>query len=208
MNILVTGGAGYIGSVVCELLQEIVDRIIVIDDLRDGNRLAVSEEVVFCKGNFGNPKLLSEIFSKYQIDIVLHLAASANVPDSAANPIDYYENNISNTITLLKVMKEFGVKKIVFSSSAAVYGEPQYTPIDEGHLPKPVNPYGYSKLVIENILKDCANAYGLKYIIFRHFCVAGATEFCGESRKKETHLIPRIIDNFLGANNKVIVFDN
>jgi UDP-glucose 4-epimerase len=206
MNILITGGAGYIGSIVCELLERQLNNIIVVDDLRDGNKSALSKDITFYEANFGDSQVLHEIFSKHNIDLVCHLAASANVPDSVINPIDYYENNVSNTLSLLKVMASYQVKRIIFSSTAAVYGEPQYTPIDEAHILKPVNPYGYSKLVVENILKDYAKAYELQYIVFRYFCAAGATDLHGESRKYESHLIPLVVDNILNLKDKLTVF--
>lgn len=208
MNILITGGAGYIGSVICELLNNESNNIVVIDDLRDGNQEAIPKNAKLIIEDFGNKKNLREVFSKHKIDIVLHLAASANVPDSVINPQDYYFNNVTNTLALLQVMLEFKITKIIFSSSAAVYGEPQYIPIDESHPLMPVNPYGYSKLIIENVLKDYSIAYGLNYVIFRYFCAAGATNDHGESRKFESHLIPLVVDNILNVKDEITVFGN
>jgi UDP-glucose 4-epimerase len=205
-NILITGGAGYIGSVVCELLEKKGHNIIVIDDLSEGNADAVSKNTIFYHSNFGNPEILREIFQKHKIEYVFHFAASANVPDSVINPLKYYENNVINSFNLLKLMLENNVKKIIFSSTAAVYGEPIYTPIDEKHILKPVNPYGESKLMVENILSDFSKAYGLRYIAFRYFCAAGATIDHGESRKYETHLIPVILDQILNKRDHVTVF--
>jgi UDP-glucose 4-epimerase len=206
MNILITGGAGYIGSVVAEILEKKGHSLIIIDDLRDGNAKAVSTKSLFYQANFGDSKILNQIFSKSKVDIVFHFAASANVPHSKIEPLVYYDNNVTNTISLLSAMKEFKVDKIIFSSTAAVYGEPEYSPIDEKHPLIPINPYGYSKLVCEQIIKDCSYAYGLKYMIFRYFCAAGATPEHGESRKHETHLIPVILDTLLGKRNEVPVF--
>ena len=208
MAVLVTGGAGYIGSVTATKLIHKNKRVIVVDDLSEGRREAVSDNAVFYQGNFGDKTLLHKIFSDHKIDSVMHFAASANVPDSVINPQKYYVNNVSNTISLLQVMLEFGVKRIIFSSTAATYGEPQYTPIDEKHPTEPINPYGYSKLFVEQILKDYATAYDLKYIIFRYFCAAGAITENGESREKETHLIPLVIDAALDQNKKISVFGN
>ena len=204
--ILVTGGAGYIGSVTCEILLREGYKIIVIDDLSEGNELAISNQVKFYKGNFGDIDILNEIFSTYTVDIVFHFAASANVPDSVINPIVYYQNNLVNTYYLLSKMLEYKVSKIIFSSTAAVFGEPLYLPIDENHSKNPINPYGYSKMMVEQILKDFSTAYGLKYLIFRYFCAAGATYDHGESRLCETHLIPVILDQTLGKREKVFVY--
>jgi UDP-glucose 4-epimerase len=206
MKILITGAAGYIGSVVAEILEKQGHSLIIIDDLRDGNEKAVSQNSKFYKNNFGVVSVLEEIFSSNKIDIVFHFAASANVPHSKIEPLEYYENNTSNTIALLSAMHKYNVKKIIFSSTAAVFGEPQYSPIDEKHPLIPINPYGYSKLACEEILKDCSHAYGFKYVIFRYFCAAGATAEHGESRKHETHLIPVVLDTLLGKRNEVPVF--
>ena len=207
-TILITGGAGYIGSVVCELLEQRGHNIIVIDDLSEGKIGAVSNKNIFYKSNFSDTNTLEDIFNKYKIDFVFHFAASANVPDSVINPLKYYENNVVNTISLLKMMVKFAVKKIIFSSTAAVYGEPVYTPIDEKHILKPVNPYGTSKLMVENILSDFSTAYGLNFITFRYFCAAGSTKDHGESRDNETHLIPIVLDHVLKKRDYVSVFGN
>ena len=177
-----------------------------IDDLRDGKEKAVSESAIFVKADFGDEGELNDLFSKNAIDLVVHLAALANVPDSVINPLGYYDNNTAKTVTLLKMMQRFAVKKIVFSSTAAVYGEPNYNPIDELHVKKPVNPYGDSKLMCEQIIKDSAAAYGIQDTIFRYFCAAGATCINGEARQKESHLIPVIIDQVLGKRAIVEVF--
>ncbi len=206
MNILVTGGAGYIGSVVCEFLLLEGHNLVVIDDLRDGKAGAVAPVAVFFESDFGNQATLDQIFSEHDIDVVIHLAALANVPDSVVNPLDYYENNTAKTIALLQAMVAHKVKKIIFSSTAAVYGEPVYNPIDEKHVKQPVNPYGDSKLMCEQLIKDCSKAYGVKYSIFRYFCAAGATEKNGEARLKESHIIPVIIDQILGRREVVSVF--
>jgi UDP-glucose 4-epimerase len=204
--ILVTGGAGYIGSIVTSNLIKSGYKVIVIDDLRDGKKLAVHPDALFFKFNFGDLYELQSIFKKFTISNVLHLAALANVPDSVINPLNYYDNNLSNTLTLLNVMNEFGVRNIIFSSTAAVYGEPRYNPINEAHPTNPINPYGWSKLFVEQIIQDYAKAYSFKYIIFRYFCAAGATVENGESRSYETHLIPVILDTILGKREQINVF--
>jgi UDP-glucose 4-epimerase len=208
MQILVTGGAGYIGSVVCEKLHAQGHALIVIDDLRDGNKKALTPGAVFYEANFANASVLDQIFSSHNIEFVIHLAASANVPDSVLNPLPYYQNNVAGTIILLQKMQQYGVKKIIFSSTAAVYGEPQFIPITEAHPLVPVNPYGWSKLFDEQIIKDCANAYGFNFFIFRYFCAAGATAFHGESRACESHLIPLAIDTAIGKRESLSVFGN
>ena len=208
MNVLLTGGAGYIGSVTTTKLIYLKKKVVVIDNLTEGKRDAISNNAIFYQGNFGDKALLRRIFSKHKIDCVMHFAASANVPDSVINPQQYYINNVLNTLSMLQVMLEFKIIKIIFSSTAAVYGEPEYIPIDEKHPTKPINPYGYSKLFIEQILRDYANAYNLKYIVFRYFCAAGAIDENGESREKETHLIPLVIDASLDTNKIISVYGN
>lgn len=208
MQILVTGGAGYIGSVVCELLVAEGHSLVVIDDLRDGKAAAVPEEAEFVRSDFSDGDALDRIFSGHDIGCVIHLAALANVPDSVVNPLNYYENNVNATVNLLKKMKQYDVKKIIFSSTAAVYGEPKFIPMTEQHPKEPVNPYGFSKLFDEQVIRDCCTAYGLKFFVFRYFCAAGATERNGESRSHESHLIPLAIDTAIGKRESLQVFGN
>ncbi len=206
-NILITGGAGYIGSVVLEkLINENRYNIIVVDDLRDGNIEAIPEDIKFIKADYGNQDLLNDIFSKYEISTVIHLAASANVPDSVINPENYYYNNTVGTLNLLSSMKKFKVSNIIFSSTAAVYGDCGSNLISEDFSTNPVNPYGYSKLACEQIIKDFSAAYNINYIIFRYFCAAGATLKNGESRLYESHLIPVILDVLLNRRNSFNIF--
>lgn len=205
-TILITGGAGYIGSVVGELLERAGYHLVVVDDLRDGKKAAVPTSAIFHPVNLCDLGQLRSVFAKHPINAVIHLAASANVPDSVTYPLNYYDNNVQGTCQLLRCMQEFGVKNMVFSSTAAVYGEPQYLPIDERHPWKPVNPYGQSKLMDEQILQDCRRAYGIDFITFRYFCAAGATRHHGESRTCESHLIPVVLDQILGRREKVYVF--
>ena len=208
MQILVTGGAGYIGSVVCEMLLDNGHSMVVIDDLRDGNAAAISPGTVFFEKNFSDADTLHHIFSSYSIELVIHLAALANVPDSVVNPLNYYENNMNGTVVLLQKMKEFNIQRIIFSSTAAVYGDPVFSPMTEAHPREPVNPYGFSKLFDEQVIKDCCVAHGLQYFIFRYFCAAGATKLHGESRTHESHLIPLAIDTALGKRESLAVFGN
>lgn len=204
--ILLTGGAGYIGSVTTELLINKGYKVIIIDNLQEGSQLSVSNKAIFFKGNFGDSELLKKIFLEYKIDFVFHFAASANVPDSVLNPSEYYFNNLINTLSLLNTMREFSINKIIVSSTAAVFGNPIDLPINEMHPKNPINPYGYSKLMMEQVLKDYSNAYGLTYIVFRYFCAAGASDFNGESRKIETHLIPVILDSILDKRDGVVIY--
>jgi len=197
--ILVTGGAGYIGSIVCRLLLERGYEIVVLDNLDEGHREALPQKAVFIQGDLGDEGLLSRLFGEYSIGAVVHLAASCLVGESVQDPGKYYRNNLGNGLVLLKVMRAFQVDKLVFSSTAAVYGEPQALPITETHPTAPLNPYGHSKLVFEQILEWEEKAYGLKYVAFRYFNAAGAWEGLGEDHRPETHLIPLILRRALRA---------
>ena len=208
MEILITGGAGYIGSVVGEHLHKLGYSLVVIDDLRDGKKEAVPDGATFYEANFSDEHILDTIFSTHNITRVIHLAASANVPDSVINPLPYYQNNVTGTIALLKKMKQYDVKSILFSSTAAVYGIPVNDTIIETDILKPVNPYGWSKLFDEQIIAETAAAHGLEFVIFRYFCAAGATALHGESRGYESHLIPLVIDTALGKRDEIKVFGN
>ena len=192
--ILIIGGAGYIGSHVNLLLGERRHPTVVLDNLSKGHKWAVLQGDFIC-GDMADRPLLSKIFKDYSIDMVMHFSAHSIVGESMRNPLAYYRNNVANTLTMLEIMLEHGVKKIVFSSTAAVYGEPGYIPIDEAHPTSPTNPYGKTKLAIENMLEDCDRAYGLKYVSLRYFNAAGADEKgrIGECHDPETHLIPKIL---------------
>ena len=198
--LLITGGAGYIGShTVLNLIENNYD-ILIFDNLENGhietvNTLIKLGNVQFIKGDLRNINDIENLFNNYKIDGVIHFAAFALVEESVKNPSKYYINNIYGTINLLDTMIKHDVKKIVFSSTCATYGEPQYTPIDEKHIQNPINPYGYSKLVVEHIMDDYDKAYGLKSIRLRYFNVAGSDEKgrIGEWHEPETHLIPNII---------------
>jgi UDP-glucose 4-epimerase len=192
-HVLVTGGAGYIGSVVCQTLLERGHPIVILDSLEEGHRAALSPREIFFQGDLGDETFLKKLFDAYPIGAVLHLAAYCLVGESVQDPEKYYENNVSKALVLLKTMRAFGVKKIVFSSTAAVYGEPLSTPIEETHPTRPVNPYGHSKMIFEQILDWYAQAYGFKYVTFRYFNAAGAVDRLGEDHDPETHLIPLIL---------------
>ena len=199
-NILVTGGAGYIGSIVVEELLKKKQSVIVIDNLQEGHRRAILPDAEFYKGDVGNKKLLEKIFTEQNIDAVLHFAAETTIEYSMTDPGLYFRNNVVNGVTLLDVMLKYDCKRFIFSSTAATFGEPQYTPIGEKHPQKPINAYGESKLMFEKILDWYHKAYGLKFNAFRYFNAAGASEKLGEDHKHESHLIPVIINSILKHN--------
>ena len=205
--ILITGGAGYIGShTVLNLIEKTDYKIIIFDNLENGHIETINtlleinpDKIIFAKGDLRNIEDIENVFNKYSIDGVIHFAAFALVEESVQNPSKYYRNNIYGTLNLLDTMIKHNVKRIVFSSTCATYGEPTYTPIDEKHPQNPINPYGYSKLAVERIIDDYDKAYKLKSIRLRYFNVAGADEKgrIGEWHEPETHLIP----NILKSNN-------
>jgi UDP-glucose 4-epimerase len=193
MNILVTGGAGYVGSIVCEELIRQQHTPVVLDNLQQGHRSAVLPEAEFILGDISDSGILDIVFSRRHIDIVIHLAALNLVSDSMSDPAAYFRNNVAAGLNLLDAMLAHDVKQIVFSSSAAVYGEPVHTPIEETDPRLPVNSYGETKLMFEKILAWYGRAYGLKHISFRYFNAAGASQRLGEDHRPETHLIPAIL---------------
>lgn len=198
--ILVTGGAGYIGShCVLALLKQNYD-VVVFDSLDTGHietieTLSKFGNLSFIKGNLQNLDEIERVFENHKVDAVIHFAAFSQVGESVKNPQKYYYNNVFGTLNLLNAMLNHDVKKIVFSSTAATYGEPEYVPIDEKHPQMPINPYGNSKLMVERIMDDYDKAYGLKSVRLRYFNVAGADKDCniGEFHEPETHLIPNIL---------------
>jgi len=175
MILLITGGAGYIGSICVEELLRQGHEVIVVDNLQEGHREAVPPESAFYEGNFGDRALLETIFQKHSIDGVIHFAADTRVESSMIDPGQFFNNNVVNRIALLDVMRKFGCNRMIFSSTAAIYGEPQYNPVDENHSKLPVNPYGESKLMFEKILDWYHRAYGLKFNALRYFNAAGAS---------------------------------
>ena len=209
MNILVTGGAGYIGSHCCKELSQKGFHPITIDNLVYGHKHFVRWGE-FLKGDVGNPAHLKKCFSRHKIDAVMHFAAYAYVGESVENPLKYYENNLRNTIELLHAVVENKVRYFVFSSTCATYGNPIKSPIDEDHPLNPINPYGKTKRMIEQILEDYQAAYGLKYISLRYFNAAGADPDAeiGEDHDPETHLIPLVLDVAAGKSKAIKVFGN
>ncbi len=205
-KILVTGGAGYIGShCVMALLEQGYD-VVVFDNLSTGHKETIQTlrkygNFDFVLGDLLNTEDLKYLFDNYEIDSVIHFAAFSQVAESVKNPQKYYINNVCGTINLLSAMLQHNVKKIVFSSTAATYGEPKYIPIDEKHPQEPVNPYGQTKLMIEKIMDDYDKAHGLKSVRLRYFNVAGADSQnrIGEWHTPETHLIPNILKSTFGG---------
>lgn len=197
-TILVTGGAGYIGSHVVKELLHLGYKTIVYDNLQTGHREAV-KDITFIKGDLSDQKKLKETFNTYSIDAVMHFAADCLVGESVQNPLKYFNNNVRNSLQLIDIMDEYNVNKIVFSSSAAVYGEPEITPIPEEHPCNPTNPYGESKLIFEKVLKALHEAGKLNFISLRYFNAAGADPegLIGEDHFPETHLIPLVIKSAL-----------
>lgn len=208
MSILVLGGAGYVGShAVYELIDQGYD-VVVVDNLQTGHRDAVHPKAVFHEGDIRNYAFLSGVFQQENIEAVIHFAASSLVGESMKNPIQYFDNNVYGTQVLLQVMSEFGVKHIVFSSTAATYGEPEQVPITEEMPTSPTNAYGETKLTMEKLMKWCDEAYGVQYVSLRYFNVAGAREdgVIGEDHSPETHLIPLVLQVALGQRESISIF--
>src|SRR5262245_12577950 len=193
MKVLVTGGAGYIGSVVVEQLIKHGHEVVVYDNLSKGHAAAIAPEASLVKADLSDRDTLVRALDQYRIEAVIHLAASSLVGESVENPRLYFSNNISAGVTLLDAMLTVGVKKLVFSSTAAVYGAPETAPITEEAPPNPTNPYGESKLAFERMLRWYDEAYQLRYASLRYFNAAGASERCGEDHTPETHLIPNAL---------------
>ena len=206
-NVLVTGGAGYIGSHCCKELRSRGFNPITFDNLVYG-----FEDFIrwgdFYQGDLADPQAIASCFKQYRIDAVIHFAAYIFVGESVSDPLKYYENNVRNTIQLLGACKAHEIRQFIFSSSAAVYGTPESTPIDEDHPLNPINAYGRGKLMTEKILADCEAAYGLQYNSLRYFNAAGADPEgdVGESHNPETHLIPLILDVAAGRSKSVRIF--
>jgi len=193
MRILVTGGAGYIGSVVVRELVESGQQVVVVDNLQTGHREAVVEGAKFVFGDLSDLRLLRDVIARENVEAVIHFAAEALVGDSMKNPSKFFRNNICYGINLLDAMVRAGVRRIVFSSSAATYGEPVTLPIKEDDPAIPTNPYGESKLAFEKVLKWYNAIHGMEYVALRYFNAAGAAGALGEDHRPETHLIPLIL---------------
>ncbi len=210
MNILVTGGAGYIGSHAVSLLIERGYNVVVVDNLSTGHIEAVNEKAKFYQGDIGDYEFMTRVLKTEDIGGVIHFAAFSLVGESMTNPFKYYENNVGKTNVLLKAMTDSGVKNIVFSSTAATYGEPENVPILETDKTFPTNVYGETKLSMEKMIKWYRGAFGLNFVCLRYFNVAGAhqTENIGEAHNPETHLIPIILQVASGRREFISVFGN
>ncbi|MDI1310110.1 MAG: UDP-glucose 4-epimerase GalE [Methylotenera sp.] len=207
MNVLVIGGAGYIGSHMVKMLLDAGHQVVTFDNLSSGFRDAVLGGE-FVKGDLADTQLLCEVFEKYQPEAVMHFASYIQVGESVQHPAKYYFNNFTNTLNLLNTMVKYNVNNFIFSSTAAVFGEPEYVPIDEAHPKAPLNPYGRSKLMVEQILGDYEHAYGLKSVCLRYFNAAGAdpSALLGERHEPETHLIPLVLQAISGKRTHISVF--
>lgn len=208
MNVLVVGGAGYIGSHCVRQLLAAGHRPVVLDNLIFGHRAAVAAEVPFYECDLGDREQVGQVLRAEKIDLVMHFAAFAFVGESVVEPMKYYKNNVVATLNLLECMLEHDVKKFVFSSTCATFGEPEALPIVETTPQAPINPYGQTKLDLENCLKSFARAYGLSFAAFRYFNAAGAAADgqIGEDHDPETHLIPLVIDAATGRRENIKIF--
>lgn len=207
MAILVCGGAGYIGS---HTVKELVDtyEVVVLDNLTTGFEHLIDERATFVQGDLGDGAVLDKLFAAHRIDAVFHFAANSLVGESVENPLKYYRNNVSATLVLLEKMIEHGIKRFIFSSTAATYGIPDTGMITEHTATNPINPYGRSKLMVEQILADIAHVHDFQYVVLRYFNAAGAhaSGDIGESHDPESHLIPIVLQHLLGQREKISVF--
>lgn len=207
MHILVVGGAGYIGSHMVKMLLDAGQSVVTLDNLANGHRDAVLGGE-FVLGDLDDTALLDGLFRSHNFDAVMHFASFIQVGESVRDPAKYYRNNVVCTLNLLDAMVTHGVRKFIFSSTAAIFGEPCYTPIDEAHPREPINPYGRSKLMVEQVLADYDLAYGLKSVCLRYFNAAGADPDgrLGERHDPETHLIPLVLQAAAGQRESISVY--
>lgn len=205
--ILIVGGAGYIGSHVNKALNEKGYDTVILDNLSYGHEESIKWGT-FCKCDLSDINDVDEVFNKYDITAVMHFSSFIDVGESVKNPEKYYNNNVLNTMNLLHVMLKHNVKKFIFSSTCATYGIPQKIPLVEDHPQNPINPYGWTKLMVERILKDYDTAYGLKSVILRYFNASGADKsgIIGEAHNPETHLIPLVLDAAIGKRDDIKIF--
>src|SRR5262245_39742021 len=206
MQIFVVGGAGYIGSICVELLLDEDHEVVVFDNLTEGHRRAVDERAAFIGGDLSRPEEIRRALQETRPTAVMHFAANALVGESMENPSKYFRNNVAAGINLLDAMLEAGVHRFVFSSTCAIFGPPERTPIDESLPQRPINPYGESKLMFENILRWYDKIHGLKFVSLRYFNAAGATEKFGEDHRCETHLIPNVLKVALGQKPHLEIY--
>lgn len=207
MAILICGGAGYIGS---HTVKELIGKydVVILDNLTTGYPFLLDDNAIFEQGDLGDGTVLDRIFTKHDIDAVFHFAANSLVGESVKNPLKYYRNNVNATVVLLDKMIEHGVGKFIFSSTAATYGIPETDLITEETKTNPINPYGKSKLMVEDILTDISKVYNFEYVVLRYFNAAGAhiSGEIGESHDPETHLIPIVLQHLLNEREKISVF--
>eukprot|EP00760_Papus_ankaliazontas_P023724 PhM_4_TR2084/c5_g1_i1/m.91652/K01784/galE, GALE; UDP-glucose 4-epimerase len=211
MRVIVFGGAGYIGShTVREILRATSHDVLIVDNLSAGYKASIPADprVALAEGDVRDEAFLRGVFASFKPDAVVHMCASIVVPESVADPLKYYDNNVFGAIRILQAMKEHGCDKIVFSSTAALFGTPERSPIHPDDRTQPESPYGYTKLVTEVLLKDCDTAYGIRNVCLRYFNACGAEDggCIGECHKPETHLIPIVLQVALGQREKVSVF--
>ena len=207
-RILVTGGAGYIGSVTVERLRAKGEQVVVLDDLKRGHPAALAGDIPVYRGNIGDRELVARIAREHDLESCIHFAALIEVGESVKDPAKYFENNVGHGISFLGALVQLGMHRIVFSSTAATYGDPEQIPITEQSRKSPKNPYGWSKLFMEQVLDSYDTAYGLKFAALRYFNAAGATDKCGEDHRPESHLIPNVLSAALGLQQAIRVFGN
>jgi len=200
-RILVTGGAGYVGSVCCLQLRDRGHQVTIVDDLSTGHAAAVPQGVVLHQLDIGNRAEMARVLGAEHFDAVFHFAAKALIPESVSNPGLFFDSNVASGIVLLEAVRAAGIRKFVFSSSAAVYGNPHSIPIEEGHPKQPVNSYGETKLMLERVLYWYAMAYGWTALAFRYFNASGATPAIGEDHFPETHIIPLLLETAVGERD-------
>ena len=208
MTILVTGGAGYIGSHMVHALVDAGERVVVLDNLTTGFDWAVPQQATLVRGDTGDQTAVAKLIAEHRVDSIIHFAASIVVPDSVADPLGYYRNNTANSRSLIECAVKGGVKRFIFSSTAAVYGNPDQVPVGEDDPARPMSPYGSSKLMTEIMLRDAGHAHGLAHVVLRYFNVAGADPALrtGQSTKGATHLIKVAVETALGLRPKMQVF--
>ncbi len=206
MRILVIGGAGYIGSICSESLMDEGHEVSVFDNLTEGHRRAVDSRARFIEGDLNNREKIESALRETKPDAVMHFAASALVGESLENPSKYFRNNVANGLNLLDAMVATDVKRLVFSSTCAIFGPPERVPIDETLPQRPINPYGESKLAFERILRWYDEIHGLRFVALRYFNAAGASENFGEDHRTETHLIPNVLKVALGQKSQVEIY--
>jgi UDP-glucose 4-epimerase len=210
MTVLVTGGAGYIGSHMAISLLEANEKVIIVDDLSAGNPLSIPQDAIFHLADIGDFETILSLIQKYDVTDIIHFAARIVVPDSVVDPLTYYNNNTSKVRNLIAAAIKHNVRSFIFSSTAAVYGDPEVTPILETEKLNPISPYGRSKLVVEWMLEDSFRAYGMPYAVLRYFNVAGADPYgrTGQSSKVATHLIKIAVQAAIGVRSHVKLFGN